>query len=109
MSKTKEPTWLLDKNWGASVDAYNWILKYRAPDAKSWVNKGYYPDPSKMLKSMYRQLCRTETPDPNLLNHLNGLQELVTASAERLSAELNAMAWAHLSRPPAHPKRSSKT
>ena len=100
--KNKKPTWHLIEGYGCSTDAYNWVLQKKF--GKGWKPAGYYATPEKMLMGLYRKICRTEPADPDLLIHLNTLQERVQAVAARLSEELNRMVWAGLHRPPAHRK-----
>ena len=108
MSKANEPTWLLNEEWGASTDSFNWIHLHRSSGSKFWTAKGYYRDPAQLFLGLIRKLCRTEPADPDLVRHIEAISERARAAAARLSADLNRMAWSGLHRPSAHPKRSSK-
>ena len=98
--KNKNPTWHLTDGYGCYCDAFNWVLQKKS--GKGWKSIGYYPTPDKMMMGLYRKMCRTEPAGLDLLTHLSMLQERVQAAAERLSDELNRMAWSHLHRPPVH-------
>ena len=100
--KNREPAWNLTEGYGCYCDAYNWVLQKKS--GKSWKPVGYYPTPEKLLMGLYRKMCRNKPAGPDLLTHLNALQERVQTVAARLSEELNQMAWSHLHRPPAHRK-----
>jgi hypothetical protein len=113
MKNNKAPVWQFDEFWGADTDSFNFIL-YRRRTKKdgspgNWKPAGYYRDPEQMFLGMFRKLARTESPDPDLVRHVEAISERVQATAARLSEELNAMAWSGLHRPSAHPKQQPRT
>ncbi len=87
MTRRASPTWLLSGDWGVGTDPYNWILYKRG--GNSWRPRGYYPSPELLLQSLHRVLTRQEVPDPDLVEHVNGICERVEAAAARLYKQLN--------------------
>ena len=101
MSKSASPKWILSPDWGVGTDPFNWILYRRR--GKRWNAVGFYASPDLLLKSLYRKLTRTEPPDPDIVSHVEAISRRVQAAADRLSAELNQIPWARLTRPPDRP------
>ena len=109
MRKPKQPTWLLNEDWGVSVDTYNFVLMKRAATGKrSWREAGYYPSANQLLESFHRKLTRTEDPDPDLMKHLEHCSEVAQGCAARFNEQLESFIWRDLKRPSAHQQREYK-
>ncbi len=108
MSNSKTPTWRLNDQWAVDTDPFNWVLYKRGTKRDGspgiWIPTGYYATADKLLIDLYHQLTRLEPQDKALIRHVESCYERVQELAARLSDELNRMAWASLSRPPAHQK-----
>jgi hypothetical protein len=103
VSKSKEPTWRLNDEWGVSVDCYNWVLLRRAKTGKrTWREAGYYPSAPMLLESFQRKLTRTIDPDPSLIKHLEHCSDVAQGCAARLNEQLESFLWRDLRRPTAH-------
>jgi hypothetical protein len=100
MSKAKKPTWLLNEDWGVSVDSYNWVLLKRAATGKrTWSEAGYYPSAEILLHSLHRKLSRSESTDPDLIKHLERCSEAAQRCVARLNNQLRSFIWRDLRRP----------
>ena len=79
--------WPISENWAVSRDTRNWILQERK--GNRWRSIGWYPTPEKLLLSLYRKLCRTETKQSDLLAHVEHQSTVVEACSARLAEYIN--------------------
>lgn len=100
MSKSVNPKWILNDDWAVSTDAFNWILYHRS--GKAWRATGYYATPEMLLKSLFRKLTRTESPQPTLERHVKHCLERAQAAADCLFSQLATYPLpTRMARPPA--------
>ena len=86
--------WPISENWAVSRDTRNWISQERK--GNRWRSIGWYPTPEKLLLSLYRKLCRTETKQSDLLAHVEHQSTVVEACSTRLAEYINAGLGEHL-------------
>ena len=87
MTKSANPDWKLNADWGVGRDPFNWILYQRS--GKRWRPKGYYPNPALLLQSLHSKILRTEPLQPDLLQHLETCLGVAQGCAERLAEHIH--------------------
>ena len=101
--KPVQPRWVIDREYGVSTDACNWILLKRSTNKQGkpggWKPVGYYATAQQLFEGFARKLVRTADSDLTMPQHVEAVYRLVTAAARRFHDELILLGLADLKRP----------
>ena len=102
------PQWVLSEDYGVSLSGYNWVLIKAARNKNTgkltgnWQQGGhhYFRTPEMLLLSLYEDIAREPSTNPDLIKHIEDALERSKRAAAAFAYHLKAIGAGLGSMPP---------
>ena len=108
--KSKQPTWILNDEFGIDRNTYNWILYTRdgTGDTTRWKAISYHPTPALLLIALYRKVELTIPAHHDFVHHLEVAADRAHSLCSEFIERVKSNPILTQKRPCAQPKPNRK-